>query len=188
MDRSQRLLQSILQEGVVHQNQVQQSDQPPHLASYPNHPALGNNSIQDNVFPSVSNPLSSVPQPCYFLPSNYQNSTDLASSVWNSPYPCSSAPSRLLDTDLPTIPTANSHPATRPAIENPQAHSRAPPNACIPGNASRPSKKIKCLKRDCNQLMRSDNLLVHLRTVHREFIPPGTRLKDWIHNHTASEV
>ena len=170
---SQELPQNILPEGVVYQNQVQPSNQQSDFASFSNYPALEDYSIQENIFPSSRNPSSSVPQPYY-----YQNSNTTA-LAWGPPY-LFSLPPRLSDTDLPATPG--------PSIEHPQPHLRTPLNASISGNARpRPPKKFKC----CNKIMRSDNMLVHLRSVHGEAISQGTRLKNWIHNHpncTASEV
>ena len=126
--------------------------------------------------------LSSVPQPHSYgytgIPDS--NTTAVASPGWNSPNP-------FLDTDLSApLPTANLHPAPprRPAKRNPPLL----PGDSIPGKASpHPSKKFEC----CGKIMRSDNMIVHLRSVHRERVPPGTWLRDWIRQHpngTVTEV
>ena len=126
--------------------------------------------------------LSSVPQAHSYgytgIPDS--NTTAVASPGWNSPNPFS-------DTDLSTpLPTAYLHaaPPRRPAERNPPPL----PNNSMPVNSSlHPSKKFKC----CGKIMRSDNMIVHLRSVHGERIPPGTWLKDWIRHHpnnTATEV
>ena len=175
MDRSQELptrmaaVQS-LQEGVVLQNLVQQSYQQPDLSSRLN-PL--NYFIHEDY---SSNPLSSVPQQHYSLPDSYSysNTTASASSAWNSPNPF------YLLSDTAPLPTTNPHSDTLRPAANPPPHSSAPTNASIPDNTSpRLPKKFKC----CDKIMRSDNMIVHLRNVHRESILPGTRLKNWVHDH-----
>ena len=122
------------------------------------------NLFQENGIPSSSSYLSSIPQPLPYgyIPNQIPNNNSIAIS---SSVRNSANPFGF--TDLPNPP-----PAT-------------PLNDSIPG--TRPSKKFKC----CNKIKRSDNMIVHLRSVHRARIPPGTRLKDWIRDHpncTASEV
>ena len=136
---------------------------------HPNHfnsPEFENGLFQENGFPSSNYSSSALPHG--YIP--YSNTTALASLVRNSENPT-------------LISIAN------PPSATPPPHPHSPLNASISGNASlRPPKKIKCLMQNCNQVMRSDNMIVHLRNVHRERIPQGTRLKDWIHNRTASAV
>ena len=119
------------------------------------------NLFQGYGFPSSSSYLSSDPQP---LPYGYipnQNPNNNSIALSSS---VRNSANPFGFTDLPNPP-----PAT-------------PLNDSIPG-----TRKFRC----CGKIMRSDNMIVHLRGVHEARIPPGTRLKDWIRDHpncTAFEV